>query len=188
MYVQKKERMCCQETPPPPTKKRRNDEIMYKVSSRNVGMLRRKKLYGMNYKELLFGVMAYIRRLVGWTAGYPRSRLAACLLGSLVPLSFRDALESWGFCGVQSTSMSESLSLSAFEDVAGVGSPPRGCCCCCCGCCGCCCCCCCCSCGAALLLAPTSVSFFVPKPELGSLRCLFHSSDIERMRAVSSSR
>ena len=52
-------------------------------------MPRGKKLYGMNYKKLLFEV-AYIRRLVG---GYPRSRWAF-LLDSLVPLSFRDALES----------------------------------------------------------------------------------------------
>src|SRR5258708_11115548 len=66
--------------------------------------------------------------------------------------------------------MSESESLSAFEDAVGVA---------------------CCSCAAAtgLLRSRSVVSFkFFVAESCCSLRCLFHSSDIERIRAASSVR
>lgn len=56
-------------------------------------------------------------------AGYPRSLAAGpLLLASFEPPYLRGPLESGAFCGVVSTSMSESVSVSAL-DVVGVGSP-----------------------------------------------------------------
>jgi hypothetical protein len=110
-------------------------------------------------------------------AGYPRSLAGGPLFfASFEPTYLRGPLESGAFCGVQSTSMSESVSVSAFEDVAGVGSPWGGCCCCSCG--G----------GAALLRPPPSVSFFDVPGSCSLLRCFFQSLDIVSMRPFSSSR
>ena len=180
-----KEKGCVAKKTSPQTKvRRRNDEIIVQSGLYERRYAEEKILWSELRSSCLKSWHIYAG--LGRLASYPLSLAAGPLfLDSPKPLSFRGALESTGFCGVESTSMSESESLSAFEDVVGVGSP-RGCCGC--GCCCCNCCCGCCSGGAAmpLPLAPASVSFFVP--ESCSLRCLFQSSDIECIRAASSSR
>jgi hypothetical protein len=111
-----------------------------------------------------FGIMTMYAGDGGRRGGgiYHRTLAAGPFFDSVKPLFLRGALDGEAFWGEPSTSMSESESLSAFDETVGVG--PRGC-----------------SCGVG-----ASAWFFVP--ESCSPRCFFHSSDIEYMRAASSSR